>query len=643
MVIDIPEVQPFEFQSVTAFQERKELADKLNEVIDALNSIGDIPEIQDEIDTIKADITAIESGLTSTDADVATLTNSLNTTIASLNALTSRMTTAEGSIQSQGTAITAIQEDITPIQEDITTIQGNITAIQGNITAIQGNITTIQGDIADIDAEIIGLQHEVVDEVSMSSTTHGTVQVTIHHEDGTQDTSAPIDLALVQEGGITLQTGATDRSFNLKVTLSDGSSWQTNDFVIPEGGGTDVSVTSIQISQGSSANQIRVRIGLSDGSFINSNDWTVVTPAEFSTLQSTVQTQGGEIDGLNTRVTELESKPSFSLQPATASILGGVKVGTNITVASDGTISIPNASSSAAGVMTPTQVSNLNSAATAATMMFRRDTSSGLNLHISSVAGSEFDEQVPEATTALPGVMSAADKTKLDTVPAPATIATDEDISDIQEQISGLKLSKSGDNNIVLNGDSVPAVGSVGGSVSDSNLTIVVNGINSAPIALPQSGGSAMNWEKIDPSSIPSDFQAGDFVFFGLKITLKQPVISGGWSSANVGGTSQDLLGITDTSNVIIPFFYQLTDTAQSDPGISPFFAVFSSSYVALSKLTRTPQVQKWNDFANSSSWTFGFETKYFNGSSESTKLDSIPYADFPAKCAFFYRMRSSA
>ena len=511
MVIDIPEVQPFEFQSVTAFQERKELADKLNEVIDALNLIGDIPEIQDEIDTIKADITAIESGLASTDANVATLTNSLNTTIASLNALTSRMTTAEGSIQNQGTAIIAIQEDIAPIQEDITTIQGNI-------TTIQGNITTIQGDIADIDAEIIGLQHEVVDEVSMSSTTHGSVQVTIHHEDGTQDTSAPIDLALVQEGGITLQTGATDRSFSLKVTLSDGSSWQTNDFVIPEGGGTDVSVTSIQISQGSSANQIRVRIGLSDGSFINSNDWTVVTPTEFSTLQSTVQTQGGEIDGLDTRVTELESKPSFSLQPATASTLGGVKVGTNITVASDGTISIPNASSSAAGVMTPTQVSNLNSAATAATMMFRRDTSSGLNLHISSVAGSEFDEQVPEATAALPGVMSAADKTKLDTVPTPATIATDEDISDIQEQISGLKLSKPDDNQIQLNGDNVPIIESVSGSSSGNILSLFINGIKSSDITL-QSGLSPTIHKNLNPtqwSEIMADLPIGSLYFILL-------------------------------------------------------------------------------------------------------------------------------
>ena len=480
MVSDIPKVEPFTFQAVTAFMERKELADKLNEVIDALNLVGDVPELQSQIDALHKDITALQEDIGETDTSLADVVSKVNKAVQDINSITTRVSSLENKTASTDTEVSALKDRMT-------TAEGTISEHETDIGAIQTDVAAIQTDIGDIDNEITALNHEVIDSVSMDSTAHGTVQVTIHHEDGSVDTSAPIDLALVQEGGITLQTGATDRSFNLRVTLSDGSAWQTNDFVIPEGGGTDVSVTSIQISQGSSANQIRVRIGLSDGSFINSNDWTVVTPAEFSTLQSTVQTQGGEIDGLNTRVTELESKPSFSLQPATASTLGGVKIGQNITVASDGTISIPNASMSAAGVMTPTQVGNLDSAATAATMMFRRDTSSGLNLHISSVAGSEFDEQVPEATTALPGVMSAADKTKLDAVPTPATIATDEDISDIQEQISGLKLSKSGDNNIVLNGDSVPAVASVSPTIVDGNtLRVEVNGIG-GQVTLPSS------------------------------------------------------------------------------------------------------------------------------------------------------------
>lgn len=331
MVSDIPTIQPFTYQASTAFDERVQLADKLNEVIDALNLVGDIPDMQTEIDGLKQSVASLQESIGSTDTNLATVEGNLNKTISDLNALTTKVGTIE------------------------TTISG-----------IQSDITAIEGDISGLDSEVEGLKAEVVDEVSMASTSHGTVQVTIHHEDGTQDTSAPIDLALVQEGGITLQTGATDRSFNLKVTLSDGSSWQTNDFVIPEGGGTDVSVTSIQISQGTSANQIRVKIGLSDGSFINSNDWTVVTPAEFGTLKTTVQGNTGditslegranvlememdtvdtEISGLDDRVTALEGSPGYNLPVATASVLGGVKIGGNITVQADGTISIPVAGS----------------------------------------------------------------------------------------------------------------------------------------------------------------------------------------------------------------------------------------------------------------------------------------------------------
>ena len=438
MVINIPEVEPFTFQASTAFDERVQLANKLNEVIDALNLVGDIPDMQTEIDTLKQSVTSLQESIGSTDTNLATVEGNLNKTISDLNALTAKVGTIE------------------------TTISG-----------IQSDITAIEGDISGLDSEVEGLKAEVVDEVSMASTSHGSVQVTIHHEDGTQDTSAPIDLALVQEGGITLQTGATDRSFNLKVTLSDGSSWQTNDFVIPEGGGTDVSVTSIQISQGTSANQMRVRIGLSDGSFINSNDWTVVTPAEFSTLEG--------------RVTALEGSPGYNLPVATPSVLGGVKIGANITVQADGTISIPNATTSTPGVMTGAQVAQLNTAAVGSTVMFTGDASK-VTLHVDSVAGSAFTEDVPAAADGGAGTIDQASYQKLKNIPDPSTIAT-------KEEITGLELSKPNDNQIQLNGNNVDIVENVSAQIVEgSTLRIEVNGVASQANLPPQSteitGGS---------------------------------------------------------------------------------------------------------------------------------------------------------
>lgn len=74
--------------------------------------------------------------------------------------------------------------------------------------------------------------------------------------------------------------------------------------------------------------------------------------------------------------------------------------------------------------------------------------------------------------------------------------ATDAEVtsiqSDLQEQITGLKLS-SDNNNITLNGDSVQIVKSVSGTVSDGNLKITVNGVQSGDIPLPKSSSIEVN------------------------------------------------------------------------------------------------------------------------------------------------------
>lgn len=372
--MQIPQIQPFTFIRSTAFSERVQLANKINEIIDGINQIGDIPELEAEIDTLKQSVASLQESIGSTDTNLATVETNLNKAISDLNALTVRVSTLE-------TTVTGQTSDIAENTSEITGLKARMSTAENGIEANKNDIDSLEAKQTEHETEIQGLLREVVDGVAMSSTAHGTVQVTINHEDGTQDTSAPIDLGLVQEGGITLSTGATDRSFRLTVQLSDGSSWQTNDFVIPEGGGTEVVVTSVQIKKGSQDDMMKVSIGLSDGSSIDSNDWSFVTPAQFAALQSTVSTNTGKItsltgrvtaidsqldtidgslDSLGDRVTALEGSPGYNLPVATGSVLGGVKIGTNIIVQADGTISIPNATASTPGAMTPAQVAQLN-------------------------------------------------------------------------------------------------------------------------------------------------------------------------------------------------------------------------------------------------------------------------------------------
>lgn len=305
MVTAIPTIEPFTFQASTAFKERVQIADKLNEVIDAINQIGEIEDFQQEIDSINATIAQIQTQIGDQSTEISGLTGQINTLISDVNSLTTRVSTAETDIK-----------------------------------AIEQNVSAIQTDIQEINTEIKGLQGELISEIGLVSSPHGSIQVVITHEDESQTTSPAIDLGLVREGGITLQTGSTDRSFKLLINLTDGTSWQTNDFVIPEGGGTDVNITSISISQGTAADQIQFNVGLSDGSTIASNDWNVVTPTEFAALQSTVSGNSSQISNLNGRIRALEDTPSFTLSPATATQLGGVKIGANVTVQADGTISV---------------------------------------------------------------------------------------------------------------------------------------------------------------------------------------------------------------------------------------------------------------------------------------------------------------
>ena len=371
MVSDIPTIQPFTYQASTAFQERVQLADKLNEVIDALNNLGDLPDLESQITELKTKVSELEESIGNTDTSLAELENQVNALISEVN----------------------------------TTIKQSVSVLESEVDGIDARLTTAEGTISEHGREIDGLLKEVVDGVVMTSSPHGTIQVQINHEDGSNDISAPIDLGLVEEGGIVLQSGTTDRSFKLIVTLTDGTSWQTNDFVIPEGGGTEVSVTSISIAQGTGTDKIQVKIGLSDGSTISSNDWTVVTPSEFSALGTRVTTaegkitkNTGDISDLDTRVQTLEDSPGYALQPATATILGGVKIGAGIIVQGDGTISVDK--------------TQINTAAVASTVMFTADASK-VTLHTDSIAGSEFTKDIPQASQGGAGTIDQASYAKI--------------------------------------------------------------------------------------------------------------------------------------------------------------------------------------------------------------------------------------
>lgn len=487
---EIPTIEPFQFIRSTAFSERVQLANKLNEVIDALNQIGTVDDLQSQIDNIKGMITQIQADIADTDSDVSDLSNQVNELISEVN----------------------------------TTIKQSISALESEVDGIDTRLTTAESTISEHGTEIDGLLKEVVDGVAMSSTAHGTVQVQINHEDGSNDISAPIDLGLVEEGGIVLQSGTTDRSFKLIVTLTDGTSWQTNDFVIPEGGGTEVSVTSISIAQGTGTDKIQVKIGLSDGSTISSNDWTVVTPSEFSALGTRVTTaegnitkNTGDIADLETRVQTIEDSPGYALQPATATTLGGVKIGKNITVSSDGTISVPIAGT------------NLGLVKNGGNVVIGTDGT--MNITLPSVP----TEYLKNATVDIVGTS----KTATFTVTNQANAA------------KGIIIQKGSDANIIkvmdqsgTNVTDLPLIEDVTVQmVNENTLRIEVNGI-SGEIAIPSSGAKV---EFFDIDNTPV-FKNYDILILLVSNQSLGNVRANYWNSPIVGNTeAPDFVGTFNT------------------------------------------------------------------------------------------------
>ena len=505
----IPEIQPFEFIRGTAFSERVQLANKVNEIIDGINSIGEIPDIQAQIDAINSEISEIQTAIGNSDTSLADLENQVNALISEVN----------------------------------TTIKQAISALESEVDGIDTRLATAEGTISEHGTEIDGLLKEVIDGVAMMSSPHGSIQVQINHEDGSNDISAPIDIGLVEQGGIVLQSGTTDRSFKLIVTLTDGTSWQTNDFVIPEGGGTDVSVTNISIAQGSGTDKIQVKIGLSDGSTISSNDWTVVTPSEFSALGTRVTTaegnitkNTGDITDLDTRVQALEDSPGYALQPATAATLGGVKIGTGIIVQSDGTISVDK--------------TQINTAAVASTVMFTADASK-VTLHADSVAGSEFTKDIPQASQGGAGTIDQASYAKI--------AATESKVNALAPTVT-------------VNEEADPPT-----------ITVGING-KTAQANLPTSGGD--EWESLDLSNLPTDFKVGDKVRVSFNATEGSNNVSD-WNTVPPDPT------IKTSSAISVEIEFECRDSTTSV--YYPFLIITSNNYIKIVSFYMIKSVDNMN------------------------------------------------
>ena len=302
-----------------------------------------------------------------------------------------------GAVDKNETALNNELEQLSDRQDQVDeSIAGFQSQIDANKSAIENEVVARQN--AD-DSETEARQQADITGASLSIVS-GAIQLMLNRALGAINANVTAPFIKTME----LIPTTTDRAFKVRITYWDNTQYDTNDFVIPAGGGTDVSVTGVTIQDGTTPNSFQVQIELSDGTPISSNDY---------------------------------SFPEAVVNPYPTSVTVGLS-GTTLSV------------------------------------------SVGLS-NSTSVSGN------------------------VDLAPILANYITDTELtqvqSDLQEQISGLKLSTDG-NNMTLNGDSVQIVKSVSGQVTDGNLKITINGVQSGDIPLPESESVVINTEiNVTPKS----------------------------------------------------------------------------------------------------------------------------------------------
>lgn len=190
-----------------------------------------------------------------------------------------------GVIDEQNDKVQQVEDELAEF--DLDGVKSDITALKTNDAKQDTEIATvdkkIDTEISKVDYRLDGhdsaifnlrekdtaLENAMPKTYTLYRDGTGKIKAQVETIDGSLMNSNTLDMIIPYQYDIV--SGTTNRSFKLNITMSDGSSYTTNDFVIPEGGGSDISVTGITLSKDTSdVNRFHVGINLSDGTMIDS-------------------------------------------------------------------------------------------------------------------------------------------------------------------------------------------------------------------------------------------------------------------------------------------------------------------------------------------------------------------------------------
>ena len=243
-------VEPFEYQESTNIDEHNQMVNKTNEIIDVINDL-DLDNIPTRLDTDEANISKNTSDISQLKISDTEHTNQISVL--------------------DNTADTHARE----------------------ITALKASDTQQNSKLTELATVTDALTKELPTEITLYRDGTGKIKAQVTKEDETTFGSNVLDMIIPYQYDII--PGSTNRSFKLDITMSNGDHVVTNDFLIPEGGGTDVTVTGVTLTKDSAnSNKVKVSIKLSDGTPLESGyiDMVTAVSGTFANSKLTITVNG---------------------------------------------------------------------------------------------------------------------------------------------------------------------------------------------------------------------------------------------------------------------------------------------------------------------------------------------------------------
>lgn len=309
----------------------------------------------------------------------------------------------------------------------------------------------------------------------------------------------------------------------------------------------------------------------------NSVPWSGITdkPDHYYELPpADINTLGGVIVGDNISVDtdgKISTHPPYVLPQATNSTLGGVKIGENLSMQSDGTLNVPNATSTTAGVVKAGNNINIGADGTISGIAYNLPVATSSDL--GGVKIGKNVETLGDGTLSVP----VATNTKAGVVKAGTNINIDDDgtISTEKYQLptatnmrlGGVRIGKylSVDSEGLLNATGVPITASktdLGGVIIGENIDIDENGKIS--VTLPTKTSELENDSEFitteNLSLLVNVYNNVAEMKQSTRLKVGMAAKTLGYYSANDGGGAYYVIRAKQDSDIDSPFTFLLND-----------------------------------------------------------------------------------